>query len=100
MSFKQEQKELRRPDELQKLGQQALPWMEHHGRTVVFGVLGVGVLGLIVTVVQHLGDRAELHAMSGFGAALTVLDRDISTSATAKEGEEPPFKHRQRGAEA
>ena len=92
MSFKQEQKELKRPDELQKLGQQALPWMEHHGRTVVFGVLGVGVLGLIVTVAQHLGERAELHAASGFGAALTVLDREVNATASPKEGEDPPFK--------
>lgn len=92
MSFKQEQKELKRPDELQKLGQQALPWMEHHGRTVVFGVLGVGVLGLIVTVAQHLGDRAELKAASGFGAALKVLDREVNSTAAPKEGEDPPFK--------
>jgi len=92
MSFKQEQKELKRPDELQKLGQQALPWMEQHGRTVVFGVLGVGVLGLIITVSQHLSQRAELSAMAGFGAALTVLDREVNATAAPKEGEEPPFK--------
>lgn len=91
MSFKQEQKELKRPDELQKLGEQALPWMEQHGKTVVFAVLGVGLVGLIVSVAQHLTEKAELRAAGAFGAALTVLDREVSSSATPKEGEEAPY---------
>lgn len=92
MSYAQEQKQLKRPDELQKLGQQALPWMETHGRTVVYGVLGVGVLGLAISVVNHLGEKAELAASTDFGTSLRVLDREVSSSATAKEGEDAPFK--------
>jgi tetratricopeptide (TPR) repeat protein len=93
MSYKQEQKELKRPDELQKLGQQALPWMETHGRTVVYGVLGVGVLGLIIAIFSHLSEKAELNASASFGAALSVLDREVNATGAAKAGEEPPFKN-------
>ena len=31
---------------------------------------------------QHLSQRSELHAASEFGAALTVLDREISATAS------------------
>lgn len=92
MSYAQEQKQLKRPDELQKLGQQALPWMETHGRTVVYGVLGVGVLGLVISIVNHLGEKAELAASTDFGSALRVLDREVSASGAAKGGEDAPFK--------
>lgn len=92
MSYKADQKELKQPDELQKLGQQAVPWMEQHGRTVVYGVLGVGVIGFAIAVVNHLGDKAELRATSGFGAALRVLDRQVNPSGVAAPGEDAPFK--------
>jgi tetratricopeptide (TPR) repeat protein len=94
MSYKQEQKDLKRPDELQKLGQQAMPWMETHGRTVVYGVLGVGVLGLVIAVASHLREKSELNASASFGAALSVLDRTVNPNASTppKEGDEPPFK--------
>jgi tetratricopeptide (TPR) repeat protein len=92
MSYAQEQRQLKRPDELQKLGQQALPWMERHGRTVTYGVLGVGVLGLVISVVNHLGQKAELTASAEFGAALRLLDREVSATGAAKAGEDPPFK--------
>jgi tetratricopeptide (TPR) repeat protein len=92
MSYAQEQRQLKKPDELQKLGQQALPWMERHGRTVVYGVLGVGVLGLVISIVNHLGQKAELAASTDFGAALRVLDREVSATAAAKPGEDAPFR--------
>ena len=41
MAYKDEQKELRKPDELQKLGAEAMPFLEKHGRQVVLGVSGV-----------------------------------------------------------
>jgi tetratricopeptide (TPR) repeat protein len=92
MSYAQEQRQLKRPDELQKLGQQAVPWMERHGRTVVYGTLGVGVLGLVISVTTHLGAKAELGASTDFGAALRVLDRDVnSTAAAGKTGDDAPF---------
>jgi tetratricopeptide (TPR) repeat protein len=94
MSYKADQKALQKPDELQKLGQQAVPWMEQHGRTVVYGVLGVGVLAFAMAVVNEMGRRSELAASSSFGASLRVLDREVNANATAtpKPGEEPPFK--------
>jgi tetratricopeptide (TPR) repeat protein len=92
MSYKAEQKELRKPDELQKLGEQAVPWMERHGKTVVYGVLGVGVIGFAIAVVNHLGEKAEHNASASFGAALRVLDREVNATGLAKEGEPAPFK--------
>jgi len=55
-------------------------------------VLGVGVLGLVIAVVNHLGEKAELAASTDFGTTLRVLDREVSATATAKDGEEAPFK--------
>jgi tetratricopeptide (TPR) repeat protein len=92
MSYKADQKELQQPDELQKIGQQAVPWMEQHGRTMVYGVLGVGVLGFAIAVVNHLGERSEAAASASFGQALKVLDREVNATATPKAGEEAPFK--------
>lgn len=92
MSYKAEQKELQQPDDLQKIGQQAVPWMEQHGRTVVYGVLAVGIVGFGISVVNHLSERAEQKAASSFGNALHVLEREVNATATPKAGDEPPFK--------
>jgi len=93
MSYKSEQKELKKPDELQKLGQQALPWMERHGKTVVGIVLGLAALGLSGTLVNSFMKRGEEQATHDFGTALRVLDREVKpTGGEVKPGEEPPFK--------
>lgn len=94
MSYKDEQKALRQPDEFQKLGQEALPWLERHGRTVTMGVLAVGVAGLGVGLVSHLSEKSEMAASTQFGQALHVLDREVNANSTTppKAGEEPPFK--------
>lgn len=93
MSFKQAQKELRKPDELQKLGQQALPWMETHGKTVVSTVLGVAALGLVGTLVNSYLKRSEQSAAHEFGTALRVLEREVNPNpGEPKPGEEPAFK--------
>lgn len=93
MAFKQQQKDLRKPDELQKLGQQALPWMEQHGKTVVTGVLGLAALGLIGAMVNSWATGREEQSSRDFGKALRVLEREVSASASEpKPGEEPAFK--------
>ncbi len=94
MSYKDEQKALQQPDEFQKLGQEALPWLERHGRTVTIGVLALGAAGLGAGLISHLSEKSELTASTQFGQALHVLDRDVNASSTtpAKPGEEAPFK--------
>ncbi|MEW6430374.1 MAG: tetratricopeptide repeat protein [Myxococcota bacterium] len=93
MSYKQAQKELKKPDELQKLGQQALPWMETHGRMVVGIVLGLAGLGLVATLINSYIKRGEEQAAHEFGAALRVLEREVKADpGEPRPGEEPPFK--------
>jgi tetratricopeptide (TPR) repeat protein len=93
MSYRTEQKELKKPDELQKLGQQALPWMEAHGKAVVGIVLGLAGLGFVGTLANSYMKRGEEKAMHDFGAALRVLDREVNPNGgEAKPGQEPPFK--------
>lgn len=101
MSYKQEQKELKAPDELQKLGQQAVPWLEQHGRTVVIGVVGALAVGLVIAIFTTYGSRGNVEAQRDFGAALRILERDVNASAPApKPGEEPAFKSEQEKDEA
>src|SRR5512140_1272897 len=92
--YKETQKELRRPDELQKIGQQAVPWLEQHGRTVVLAVLGAVAVGGLVAIIFHVNARGEEQASHQFGAALEVLGRPINPSppAVTPEGEDTPFK--------
>lgn len=93
MSYKDDQKELKKPDELQKLGQQALPWMETHGRLVVSIVVGLAVVGLVGTLVNSWMKRGEEEASHAFGKALRVLDREVNPNpGEPKPGEEPAFK--------
>jgi tetratricopeptide (TPR) repeat protein len=93
MSFKHQQKELRKPDELQKLGQQALPWMETHGRLVVGMVVGAAAVGLVGALVNAYLQRTEHQAASEFGAALRVLEREVNANPVEPApGKEPAFK--------
>jgi tetratricopeptide (TPR) repeat protein len=93
MSYKDKQKELKQPDEFQKLGQEAVPWLEQNGRTVMMVTGGLLGVGLIMGVMSSMGARAEENASREFGAALRVLERPVNASATeAKPGEEMPFK--------
>jgi tetratricopeptide (TPR) repeat protein len=94
MSYKDEQRDLKAPDELQKLGATAVPWLEVHGRTVVFGVIGVVVLFGIGAGAVELTSRGEANATTAFGASLKVLSREVNASPTAvtAPGEDPAFK--------
>lgn len=94
MAYKDEQKELKKPDELQKLGAEAMPFLEQHGRQVVMGVGGVLLVGLVIAIGVSMSGRGEAEASRDFGAALKVLERTVSATAPTelKPGEEPPFK--------
>lgn len=93
MAYKDEQKELKKPDELQKLGAEAMPFLEKHGPQVVMGVGGVLLVGLVISVFFTMSGRGEAEASRDFGAALKVLERTVNaTSTEVKAGEEPPFK--------
>lgn len=94
MAYKDEQKELKQPDEFQKLGQEAVPFLEKHGKQVVMGVGGVLAVGLIIAIVASMSGRGEAEAGREFGAALKVLERPVNATppAEVKPGEEVPFK--------
>ncbi len=94
MAYKDEQKELKKPDEFQKLGAEAVPFLEQHGRQVVLGVGGVLLVGLLIAIGSSMSGRGEETASRDFGAALKVLERNVNATAPTelKPGEEPPFK--------
>ncbi len=57
------------------------------------GVGGVLLVGLVIAIASSMSGRGEAQASRDFGAALKVLERGVSATATeAKPGEEPPFK--------
>jgi tetratricopeptide (TPR) repeat protein len=94
MAYKDEQNELKQPDDFQKLGQEAMPFIEKHGKTVVMGVGGVLAVGLIIAIATSMSGRGEAEAGREFGAALKVLERQVNAnpSGEVKPGEEAPFK--------
>lgn len=93
MAYKDEQKELRKPDELQKLGAEAMPFLEKHGREVVLVVGGILAVGLVIAVAFTMSGRSEVEASKEFGGALRVLERQVNANTTeVKPGEDPPFK--------
>lgn len=104
MTTKKELKELKQPDELQKLGQQAVPWLEQHGKNVVLGVVAFVAIGGGVALVSHIQKRRAEASMYQYGAALKVLEREVNVNAPApsddKKDEEPPFKSEKEKDEA
>ncbi|MBE2249659.1 MAG: tetratricopeptide repeat protein [Myxococcus sp.] len=102
MTTKKELKELRAPDELQKLGQQAVPFLEQHGRNIVLGVIAFVGIGGGIALVGHVRKRSNEASMYQYGAALKVLDREVNANAAAptKPDEEAPFKSEKEKDEA
>lgn len=94
MAYKDEQKELKQPDEFQKLGAEAVPFLEKHGKQVVTGVGAVLAVGLVIAIASSMSGRSDVEASKEFGAALRVLERPVNVNPTAevKPGEEVPFK--------
>ena len=93
MAYKDDQKELRKPDELQKLGAEAMPFLEKHGQQAVLLVGGVLGVGLVIAIGVSWSGRSEAEASREFGGALRVLERTVNATTTeVKPGEDPPFK--------
>lgn len=96
MAYKDEQKDLKQPDDFQKFGQQeAVPFLEKHGRQLVVAIGGVLLVGFVLAIVSSLGNKNEAEAAREFGTALKILDRPVNANGPAtppKAGEEPPFK--------
>jgi tetratricopeptide (TPR) repeat protein len=93
MSDKMTRKELKAPDEFQKLGAQAVPFLVQHQKTVVFGVAGVVGVGLVIFLLQFMGEHGEERANAALGAALRDMSREVSaTGAAPEDSEKAPFK--------
>jgi tetratricopeptide (TPR) repeat protein len=94
MAYKKEQTDLKQPDELQKFGAQAVPFLEQHGKNIVLGLLAFLVIFGGAALVQHIGKRSNETAMYRYGGALKILEREVNANATepTKTGDEPPFK--------
>lgn len=92
MSDKLTRKELKAPDEFQKLGAQALPFFVQHQKTIVGAAVIFVVVGLGVTMIQYLGQRGEQQASADLGAALRDVSRDVNATATPEPGQPPVFK--------
>ncbi len=93
MAYKKEQTDLKQPDELQKFGAQAVPFLEQHGKNIVLGIVAFLVIFGGAAMVQHIGKRSNETAMYRYGGALKILEREVNANATEpKDGEEPPFK--------
>lgn len=91
MAYKEKQKELKSPDEFQKLGAEAVPFLEQHGRQVLIGVGAVLAVGLIASVASAMSGRSDLEASRDFSAALKVLERNVGPTpadSKPKPGEE------------
>ena len=90
-------KELKAPDEFQKLGAQAMPFMVTHQKTIVGGIVGTVLVAGIIGLINEFGSKSKDSARNDFAATLKVLQRPVNANPTpAKtEGEipaEPPFK--------
>lgn len=89
-------KELKAPDEFQKIGAQAMPFMVTHQKTIVGGVIGIVALAAIAGLVSELGSKSQDSARNDFAATLKVLQRPVNANPTPTKAEseaaEPPFK--------
>ena len=52
-------KELKAPDEFQKIGAQAMPFMVTHQKTIVGGVIGIVVIAGIAGLISELGSKSQ-----------------------------------------
>ncbi len=95
-------KELKAPDEFQKLGAQAMPFMIAHQQTIVVAIGAAVLIAGIFAVVTHFSSKKQEAAVNEYAAALKVLQRPVNPNPapppTPVEGEptpppkDPPFK--------
>ncbi len=98
---KMSRKELKAPDEFQKLGAQAMPFLESHQKLIVTAIIGAVVLASVVAIASHFMARSQAAATNEYATTLKVLQRPVNPNPVATkpaEGEEPadveepPFK--------
>ncbi len=96
---KMSRKELKAPDEFQKLGAQAMPFMETHQKLIATVIIGAVVLAGVLAIASHFMARSQTAATNEYAATLKVLQRPVNPNPPAAkpaEGEdvpdEPPFK--------
>ena len=95
MSDKMTRKELKAPDQFQKLGNEAVPLLVQHQKTIVIAVIAVVVLGLGISTTIWFKERTEAKASENLGAALEVVSREVSAAPppiTVGDDAKPPFK--------
>src|SRR5438105_3825230 len=87
-------KELKAPDEFQRIGAQAVPLLVQHQKTIVGAIVIFFVVGLGVGTIKYLGQRGEEQASEQLGAALKDISREVSATppATPETGADKPFK--------
>ncbi len=102
MAYREHEKELKQHDEFQKLGDQAVPWLEKHGKGVISSVGVVLLLWGGFAIASHFNAKGDEAAAYDFGAAVKLLGRPVNATppAVLPEGEEAPFKTEQEKDEA
>ena len=99
---KMTRKELKAPDEFQKLGAQAMPFLVQHQQLIVFGIAGLVVIAGVIAMVNHFSNKSHAAAINDYATTLQVLQRPVNANpppaAAPAEGvpapipEDPPFK--------
>lgn len=84
-------KALTAPDELQKLGQSTVPFLEQHARSLLYAGGAVLVAFFGWGIFSTISARAEAAAASGLGDALKVLEAEV-TSTPPADATTPTFK--------
>lgn len=87
-------KDLKAPDEFQRIGAQAVPLLVQHQKTVIIGVVGLVVLGGVMAIANYFGDRKEQAAKQELGKALATVEAEVKAgdSAVPAEGAELTYK--------
>ncbi len=85
-------KELKAPDEFQKLGAQAVPFLVQHQKTVVGAIVIFVVVAGGVALIQYMNERSETKAVTELGAALKPISRQVSATAPTEPNAPPVFK--------
>jgi tetratricopeptide (TPR) repeat protein len=93
MSDKMTKKELRTPDEFQKIGAQAVPLLVQHQKALVRLIGAVVVVGLGIFMVQYFGQRSEAKTLFGLAEALRPMSAEVNVNAVVDpKNPRPVFK--------
>ena len=82
MSDKQDpkmtRKELKAPDEFQKLGAQAMPFMVAHQKLIVMVIAAAVLIAGVIAVVNQFSSRSHEAAVNEYAATLTRWHEDFA----------------------